>query len=92
MTDVVLIHPNGTHGIYGPLGDELVSREQPLWPRLVAGYLIDNGASVRIIDAECEGLSPRRVADLVAGYDPRRASLSAAINLLPRLRPCPELA
>lgn len=71
MVDVVLIHPNGVHGIYGPLGGDLVSREQPLWPRLIAGYLLDHGKDVKIIDAECEGLSPKRVADLVAGYDPK---------------------
>lgn len=71
MVDVVLVHPSGAHGIYGPLGDELISREQPLWPRLIAGALIDRGASVRIIDAEVDGLSARRVADLVSGFDPR---------------------
>lgn len=71
MTDVVLIHPNGTHGIYGPLGNELVSREQPLWPRLIAGALLGHGVDVKIIDAEVHDLSPKRVADLVAGYDPK---------------------
>lgn len=29
MVDVVLIHPNGVHGIYGTLGEQLISREQP---------------------------------------------------------------
>jgi radical SAM superfamily enzyme YgiQ (UPF0313 family) len=75
MIDVVLIHPNGVHGIYGQLGDTLVSREQPLWPRLIAGYLLDHGVDVKIIDAECEGLSPKRVADLVAGYAPKLACI-----------------
>lgn len=75
MTDVVLIHPNGVHGIYGPLGDQLVSREQPLWPRLIAGYLLGHGVDVKIIDAECEGLSPGMTASLVAGYAPKLACI-----------------
>ena len=97
MVDVVLIHPNGTHGIYGILGDTLVSREQPLWPRLIAGYLIDHGASVAIIDAECEGLSPGQVGELVAGYDPRLACIvvsghqpSASTQAMPGARQVAE--
>ena len=31
MSDVVLIHPNAVHGIFGPLGNDLVAVEQPLW-------------------------------------------------------------
>lgn len=97
MTDVVLIHPNGTHGIYGPLGDELVSREQPLWPRLVAGALLDRGVDVRIIDAEAQNLSPRRVADLVAGFAPKLACIvvsghqpSASTQAMPGARAIAE--
>ena len=71
MVDVVLIHPNGSHGIYGSLGDHLIAMEPPLWPRLIAGCLIDHGVSVAIIDAECEGLSPAEVALRVSSYAPR---------------------
>ena len=97
MVDVVLIHPNGVHGIYGPLGNELISREQPLWPRLIAGYLLDHGVDVKIIDAECEGLSPKRVADLVAGYAPKLACIvvsghqpSASTQAMPGAREIAE--
>ena len=78
MTDVVLIHPNGIHGIYGPLGDELVSREQPLWPRLIAGALMYKGIRVRIVDAECEDLSPSDVAGLVSKWQPKLACIVAS--------------
>jgi radical SAM superfamily enzyme YgiQ (UPF0313 family) len=97
MTDVVLIHPNGSHGIYGPLGDTLISKEQPLWPRLIAGYLIDHGVSVKIIDAEVHDYSPKRVADLVAGYDPKIVALvvsghqpSASTQAMPGARAIAE--
>ncbi len=75
MTDVVLIHPNGSHGIYGPLGDNLVSREQPLWPRLIAGALLDRGVDVKIIDAECLALSPKEVAARVLAMKPKIAAV-----------------
>jgi anaerobic magnesium-protoporphyrin IX monomethyl ester cyclase len=62
MLDLMVIHPGAAHGIYGELGDDLVAVEPPLWSRLIAGYVRDNGYSVGIIDAEASKLSPRDVA------------------------------
>jgi len=69
MIDVLLVHPNAIHGIFGPLGDKLVAVEQPLWCRLIAGYLLDRGFTVEILDAEVEHLNPVSAAKIAAGKD-----------------------
>lgn len=86
--DLLLIHPMAAHGItgdhpvYGSLGSSLIAVEQPLWCRLIAGYVRDRGHSVRIIDAEalrwepdkvaleCALMRPRLVAIAVFGHQP----------------------
>lgn len=97
MTDIVLVHPNGVHGIYGALGDQLVSREQPLWPRLIAGYLLDRQFDVAIIDAECDGLTPEQVTLQIAEYNPRVVAIvvsghqpSASTQAMPGARAVAE--
>ena len=97
LADVVLIHPPGAHGIYGTLGGELPAREQPLWPRLVAGALLDKGVKVEIIDAECENLSPTDVASRIAARAPRLACIvvsghqpSASTQAMPGARAIAE--
>jgi anaerobic magnesium-protoporphyrin IX monomethyl ester cyclase len=60
--DLVVINPSAAHGIYGKLGNELTAVEPPLWARLIAGYVLDSGFGVRIIDAEAERRSPAHVA------------------------------
>ena len=75
--DLVIIHPGAAHGImgnhpiYGDLGETLTAIEQPLWARLIAGYVRNKGFSVRIIDAEAEGLSPFHAAMKAWSYRPR---------------------
>ncbi len=71
MTDVVLIHPGATHGIYGELGNNLVAVEPPTWSRMIAGWLRDRGYIVYIIDQEAERLSSIEVAQRVLGYEPK---------------------
>ena len=61
MTDLVIINPAASHGIYGPLGDDLIAVEPPQWVRLIAGYVRDQGFSVEIIDAEARQLTPHQV-------------------------------
>lgn len=62
MSDLILINPAAAHGIYGPLGGELIAIEPPLWVRLIAGYVRDQGFTVTIIDAEAEGLDAEETA------------------------------
>lgn len=77
--DVVLINSSGIHGIYGSLAtSSLVSREPPLWVRIVGGYLLDRGYSVAAIDQEAEELTPAQVAERVAFYAPRLVVIVAA--------------
>ena len=69
--DLLLINPGGRETIYQGLGESLTAVEPPLWCRLIAGYCIDKGWSVEILDAEAEGLSPKQVADRVHDKCPR---------------------
>src|SRR5271166_3149568 len=82
MTDLVIVNPAASHGIYGPLGEELIAVEPPLWCRLLAAYIRKTGHSVKIIDAEALNLdgkaaalaaiaeSPRLVCVAVYGHQP----------------------
>lgn len=73
MIDAILIHPGAAKDIYQTLAADLAAVEQPLWCRLIAGYLRDRKFTVRIIDAEAAQLSPSHVAALVADMNPRLA-------------------
>lgn len=73
--DLLVIHPGAQHGIYGELGDRLTALEPPTWARMVAGYIRDRGASVAILDAEAERLSPADVYVEVASYQPRLVAI-----------------
>lgn len=64
MPDLVLINPRSGSEIYGSLGD-LVAAEQPLWCRLIAGYVRDHGFSVEIIDADALQLVPADVVKII---------------------------
>lgn len=72
MTDLLLIHPGATHGIYGSdLAKSLVAVEQPFWCRLIAGAMINRGWSVSILDAEAEALNSTDCVDRIAVVAPR---------------------
>lgn len=77
MTDLVIIHPAATHGIYGALGDRLVAVEPPAWARMIAGYVIDHGFKVQIIDAEAEDLRPIEAAVRASHWNPRIVAIAA---------------
>jgi anaerobic magnesium-protoporphyrin IX monomethyl ester cyclase len=64
-TDILLINPSGRRGVYQALGDGLTAIEPPLWTRLIAGYLLDRGLAVEILDAEAWDLGPEAVAEAV---------------------------
>ena len=69
--DLLLINPGGRELIYQGLGAELSAIEPPLWCRLIAGYILDRGYSVQILDSEAENKGPQRVAAEVAAIRPR---------------------
>ncbi|WP_420547905.1 B12-binding domain-containing radical SAM protein [Curvivirga sp.] len=59
--DIVLINPGGRGKIYQSLGKSLTAIEPPLWCRLIAGYLLDRGFSVQILDTEAMEMSDNDV-------------------------------
>jgi radical SAM superfamily enzyme YgiQ (UPF0313 family) len=76
VTDLVIINPAGAHGIYGPLGDELVAVEPPQWCRIIAGYIRDRGFSVKILDAEAERQGHHEVGQIVRDMRPKFACVA----------------
>ena len=69
--DVLLINPGGRDRIYQDLGEALSAVEPPLWCRLIAGYCLDRGLTVEIMDSEALDLHPGAVAERVARARPR---------------------
>src|ERR1700739_4844893 len=93
MTDILLINPAAAHGIYGPLGDNLIAVEPPLWLRLTAGDLRSKGFTVAVLGAERAGMDAGRVARNVEDLDPRLVGLicyghqpSASTQAMPGMR------
>ena len=64
--DLMLINPGGREKIYQDLGGDLTAIEPPLWCRLIAGYVLDRGFSVEILDSEAENMGVAAVAAAVA--------------------------
>ncbi len=68
--DILLVNPGGREKIYQELGADLTAVEPPLWVRLIAGYLIDRGHAVEIVDSEAENIGPEGVAEMVRDRNP----------------------
>ncbi len=64
MIDLLIVNPGGSHGIYGPLGDELTAIEPPMWCRILAAHARRNGYSVQILDAEALGYGGELAAEV----------------------------
>lgn len=75
MVDVILIRPGSAREVYQCLADEITAIEPPLWTRMIAGWLMDHGVNVMIIDQEAEGISDKEVADIVKDYSPEVTAL-----------------
>ena len=73
--DLVLVNPGGRDTIYQQLGEKLSAVEPPLWCRLIAGYALDRGCSVRIIDSEAECWDPDRNAQYISELSPRLVAM-----------------
>lgn len=68
--DLVLVNPGGRERIYQQLGTELTAIEPPLWCRLIAGYALDRGKRVVIVDSEAEAMGPAAVAARIKQLNP----------------------
>lgn len=69
--DLLLINPGGRGATYQHLGAELTAVEPPLWCRLIAGFALDRGHLVEILDAEALDLAPEEAARMVARRSPQ---------------------
>ncbi len=70
MTDVVLINPGASRTIYQNLSDDLSAIEPPTWCRMIAGWLIDKGFDVAILDQDAWRWTPEEVAEQVRKLNP----------------------
>ena len=77
MIDLLVINPATASEIYGPLSDEFVAIEPPLWTRLVAGYIRDCGFSVKILDAEAEQQGHHEVGQIARDLRPKLICIAA---------------
>jgi len=69
--DLLLINPGGREKIYPQLSGDLTAIEPPLWCRLIAGYVLDRGFTVEILDSEAENMGIEAVAAEVKRRAPR---------------------
>ena len=88
--DLLLINPGGREKIYQQLGGDLTAIEPPLWCRLIAGYVLDRGFTVEIIDSEAENMgiasiaaeverrAPHLVGMIVFGHQPSASTQQMA--------------
>lgn len=73
--DLLLINPGGREKIYQQLAGGLTAIEPPLWCRLIAGYVLDRGFSVDIVDSEALDIGIDALAQMVAARAPRLAAM-----------------
>ena len=75
MIDVVLINPGSARAIYQNLSDDLSAIEPPTWCRMIAGWLIDKGFDVAILDQDAWRWTPEEVAEHVKKLNPKLVAI-----------------
>ena len=75
MTDIVLINPGASRAIYQNLSEDLSAIEPPAWCRMIAGWLIDRGFDVAILDQDAFRWTPEEVAEQVEKLNPRLVAI-----------------
>ena len=75
MVDAVLINPGASRAIYQGLSEDLSAIEPPAWCRMIAGWLIDRGVSVAILDQDAFRWTPEEVAEQVEKLNPRLVAI-----------------
>lgn len=68
--DLLLINPGNRMKIYQSLGKELSALEPPVWAGLMATFILKQGFSVKILDANEENLTPEMTAKRVEEINP----------------------
>jgi radical SAM superfamily enzyme YgiQ (UPF0313 family) len=75
VVDVVLINPGASRTIYQNLSDDLSAIEPPTWCRMIAGWLIDKGFHVEILDQDAWRWTPEEVYEHVKKLNPRLVAI-----------------
>ena len=84
MIDLVLVNPNGR--IPAPFA----AIEPPLWLGLIAGYYLNQGKTVEIVDAEAEDLTLAQTAHRVANLEPK-ATIIVVMGHNPSVSSTPKM-
>lgn len=88
--DLLLVNPGNRRQMYAGLGTLLSAVEPPLWAALLAAFIRQRGFSVKIIDADAEGLSPEDAAGLIIKESPLLTAI-AAIGANPSASSTPKM-
>ncbi|MFC1809668.1 B12-binding domain-containing radical SAM protein [Candidatus Omnitrophota bacterium] len=75
--DLLLVNPNDKRKHYGELSTSFTAIEPPLFSALLAAYIRKHSFTVKILDAEAEGLDPRGTAEQIVRYKPRVVGIGA---------------
>lgn len=75
--DLLLINPGNKKHVYAGLEGSFAAIEPPLWTAIMASFIRDKEFTVKIIDAEAEGLTPEETADRAKGYNPLLIGIGA---------------
>lgn len=73
--DLVLVNPGNQKQVYQGLSNTLTAIEPPLWVGLLATTARQNGLSVKVLDAEAEGISPDEAGRRIAAENPLLAAV-----------------
>src|ERR1051326_3860816 len=68
--DLLLVTPPSRLQVYQGLSNEYAAIEPPVWSGLMAEFVRSRGYSVRMLDAEAEGLTHQQTADRIIEHDP----------------------
>lgn len=71
MTDIVFINPSNSSSLYQGLATKLAAVEPPTWALLLAESVRAQGHTVKIIDANAEGISDELLVQRVTELTPR---------------------
>lgn len=67
--DLLLVTPPSRLEVYQELSNEYAAIEPPVWSGLIGEFVRSRGHSVRMLDAEAEGLTHRQTADRIVEID-----------------------
>lgn len=74
--DLMIVNPSTNKEVYEELSND-AALEPPFLAALAAGYIRDNGFSVDLLDANVDGLSQERTAEIIKKANPRLIAIIA---------------